>query len=127
MIGVKDPRDRLHHGGWMVKVVSWCLTVNFMFFLPNGYHQLLWYIALFVVSLSATRSESAVSKLLQKNTTLGSMSPVIGTQNQAAGAGQSILITSHGLAWVQFVLFAKDTCRPHGMALMKHHHSAYTL
>ncbi|KAI3867171.1 hypothetical protein C5167_012806 [Papaver somniferum] len=39
MIGVKDqkdPRDRLHHGGWMMKVVSWCLMVIFMFFLPNG-------------------------------------------------------------------------------------------
>ncbi|XP_042498739.1 probable serine incorporator [Macadamia integrifolia] len=39
MIGVKnqkDPRDQLHHGGWMVKVVSWCLLVILMFFLPNG-------------------------------------------------------------------------------------------
>ncbi|KAF6137880.1 hypothetical protein GIB67_014009 [Kingdonia uniflora] len=39
MIGVKnqkDPRDRLHHGGWWVKVVSWCLLVIFTFFLPNG-------------------------------------------------------------------------------------------
>ncbi|KAK9144979.1 hypothetical protein Sjap_004882 [Stephania japonica] len=39
MIGVKnqkDPRDRLHHGGWMMKIVSWCLLVVFMFFLPNG-------------------------------------------------------------------------------------------
>ncbi|XP_058113964.1 uncharacterized protein LOC131256893 isoform X2 [Magnolia sinica] len=38
MIGVrdqKDPRDRLHHGGWMMKVISWCLVVIFMFFLPN--------------------------------------------------------------------------------------------
>lgn len=39
MVGVKDqkdPRDRLHHGGWMMKVVCWCLLVIFMFFLPNG-------------------------------------------------------------------------------------------
>ncbi|KAF9613186.1 hypothetical protein IFM89_005957 [Coptis chinensis] len=39
MVGVKnqkDPRDRLHHGGWMMKVVTWCLLVIFMFFLPNG-------------------------------------------------------------------------------------------
>ncbi|XP_043711314.1 serine incorporator 3-like isoform X2 [Telopea speciosissima] len=39
MIGVKnqkDPRDQLHHGGWMVKIVSWCLLVILMFFLPNG-------------------------------------------------------------------------------------------
>ncbi|KAL5699809.1 hypothetical protein ACHQM5_030660 [Ranunculus cassubicifolius] len=40
MAGVKDqkdPRDRLHHGGWMAKIVSWCLIVIFMFFLPNGF------------------------------------------------------------------------------------------
>ncbi|XP_077214443.1 uncharacterized protein LOC143849331 isoform X2 [Tasmannia lanceolata] len=39
MIGVKDqkdPRDRLHHGGWMAKIFCWCLVVIFMFFLPNG-------------------------------------------------------------------------------------------
>lgn len=38
MIGVKsqkDPRDNIHHGGWMMKVISWCLLVIFMFFLPN--------------------------------------------------------------------------------------------
>lgn len=38
MIGVKnqkDPRDSLHHGGWMMKVISWCLLVILMFFLPN--------------------------------------------------------------------------------------------
>lgn len=38
MIGVKnqkDPRDSLHHGGWMMKVICWCLLVIFMFFLPN--------------------------------------------------------------------------------------------
>ncbi|CAH1419043.1 unnamed protein product [Lactuca virosa] len=31
----KDPRDSLHHGGWMMKVICWCLLVIFMFFLPN--------------------------------------------------------------------------------------------
>eukprot|EP00262_Sarcandra_glabra_P001343 TRINITY_DN113_c0_g1_i2.p1 TRINITY_DN113_c0_g1~~TRINITY_DN113_c0_g1_i2.p1 ORF type:complete len:416 (-),score=35.18 TRINITY_DN113_c0_g1_i2:303-1550(-) len=39
MIGVKDhkdPRDSWHHGGWMMKIVSWCLLVILMFFLPNG-------------------------------------------------------------------------------------------
>ncbi|KAG6666713.1 probable serine incorporator [Carya illinoinensis] len=38
MIGVKnqkDPRDSVHHGGWMMKVISWFLLVIFMFFLPN--------------------------------------------------------------------------------------------
>ncbi|GAB2219979.1 hypothetical protein Droror1_Dr00007620 [Drosera rotundifolia] len=38
MIGVKnqrDPRDSIHHGGWMMKMISWCLVVVFMFFLPN--------------------------------------------------------------------------------------------
>ncbi|XP_068652877.1 uncharacterized protein [Aristolochia californica] len=38
MIGVKDqkdPRDKLHHGGWMAKIVTWCLVVILMFFLPN--------------------------------------------------------------------------------------------
>ncbi|RWW00637.1 hypothetical protein BHE74_00014082 [Ensete ventricosum] len=31
MIGIKDqkdPRDRLHHGGWMPKIVCWCIVVN---------------------------------------------------------------------------------------------------
>lgn len=39
MIGIKnqkDPRDSLHHGGWMMKIISWCLIVILMFFLPNG-------------------------------------------------------------------------------------------
>ncbi|KAF5817110.1 putative serine incorporator/TMS membrane protein [Helianthus annuus] len=39
MVGVKnqrDPRDSLHHGGWMMKVICWCLLVILMFFLPNG-------------------------------------------------------------------------------------------
>lgn len=39
MIGVKnqkDPRDSLHHGGWMMKVICWCILVILMFFLPNG-------------------------------------------------------------------------------------------
>ncbi|RDX73820.1 putative serine incorporator, partial [Mucuna pruriens] len=38
MIGVKtqrDPRDSMHHGGWMMKIICWCLLVIFMFFLPN--------------------------------------------------------------------------------------------
>lgn len=38
MIGVKntkDPRDGMHHGGWMMKIVCWFLLVIFMFFLPN--------------------------------------------------------------------------------------------
>ncbi|KAL2930321.1 Serine incorporator 3 [Bienertia sinuspersici] len=38
MIGVKnqkDPRDSLHHGGWMVKIICWCVLVILMFFLPN--------------------------------------------------------------------------------------------
>ncbi|KAM0066273.1 putative serine incorporator/TMS membrane protein [Helianthus debilis subsp. tardiflorus] len=38
MVGVKnqkDPRDSLHHGGWMMKIICWCLMVIFMFFLPN--------------------------------------------------------------------------------------------
>ncbi|KVH98088.1 TMS membrane protein/tumor differentially expressed protein [Cynara cardunculus var. scolymus] len=38
MVGVKtqkDPRDSLHHGGWMMKVICWCLLVILMFFLPN--------------------------------------------------------------------------------------------
>lgn len=38
MVGVKtqkDPRDGLHHGGWMAKVVCWCILVILMFFVPN--------------------------------------------------------------------------------------------
>ncbi|XP_031131027.1 probable serine incorporator [Ipomoea triloba] len=38
MIGIKnqkDPRDNLHHGGWMMKVICWFLLVIFMFFVPN--------------------------------------------------------------------------------------------
>ncbi|CAI0421026.1 unnamed protein product [Linum tenue] len=38
MAGVKsqkDPRDSLHHGGWMMKIISWFLLVIFMFFVPN--------------------------------------------------------------------------------------------
>ena len=31
----KDPRDSLHHGGWMMKIISWFLLVILMFFLPN--------------------------------------------------------------------------------------------
>ncbi|GER44043.1 serinc-domain containing serine and sphingolipidbiosynthesis protein [Striga asiatica] len=39
MIGVKnqkDPRDGVHHGGWMMKVICWCILVILMFFVPNG-------------------------------------------------------------------------------------------
>ncbi|KAK4719307.1 hypothetical protein R3W88_017645 [Solanum pinnatisectum] len=39
MIGVKsqkDPCDGVHHGGWMMKIICWCVLVIFMFFLPNG-------------------------------------------------------------------------------------------
>ncbi|KAL6497161.1 hypothetical protein OROGR_029090 [Orobanche gracilis] len=39
MIGVKnqkDPRDSVHHGGWMMKVICWCILVVLMFFVPNG-------------------------------------------------------------------------------------------
>ncbi|XP_010929191.1 uncharacterized protein [Elaeis guineensis] len=39
MVGIKDqkdPRDRLHHGGWMAKIVCWCVLVILMFFVPNG-------------------------------------------------------------------------------------------
>ncbi|KAH9605345.1 hypothetical protein KSS87_014283 [Heliosperma pusillum] len=39
MIGVKnqkDPRDGVHHGGWMMKVICWFLLVLLMFFVPNG-------------------------------------------------------------------------------------------
>lgn len=38
MIGVKnqkDPRDSIHHGGWMMKVICWCILVILMFFVPN--------------------------------------------------------------------------------------------
>lgn len=38
MIGVKnqkDPRDGIHHGGWMMKIICWCILVILMFFLPN--------------------------------------------------------------------------------------------
>lgn len=43
MIGVKnqkDPRDSLHHGGWMMKIISWCVLVLLMFFLPNEFISL---------------------------------------------------------------------------------------
>lgn len=39
MIGIKDqkdPRDQLHHGGWMAKIVCWFIVVFLMFFVPNG-------------------------------------------------------------------------------------------
>ncbi|KAG0450171.1 hypothetical protein HPP92_026825 [Vanilla planifolia] len=39
MMGIKnqtDPRDRLHHGGWMAKIFCWSVMVFLMFFLPNG-------------------------------------------------------------------------------------------
>ncbi|CAK9870725.1 unnamed protein product [Sphagnum jensenii] len=39
MIGVKDQRDyrdSWHHGGWMAKLIIWCITVILMFFVPNG-------------------------------------------------------------------------------------------
>jgi hypothetical protein len=39
MVGVKDQRDyrdSWHHGGWMAKLVIWCITVILMFFVPNG-------------------------------------------------------------------------------------------
>jgi len=38
MTGVKtqrDPRDGMHHGGWMMKIICWFLLVIFMFFVPN--------------------------------------------------------------------------------------------
>ena len=38
MVGVKtqrDPRDGMHHGGWMMKIICWFILVIFMFFLPN--------------------------------------------------------------------------------------------
>jgi hypothetical protein len=39
MIGVKDQRDYCdswHHGGWMAKFITWCITIILMFFVPNG-------------------------------------------------------------------------------------------
>lgn len=39
MMGIKnqkDPRDRLHHGGWIAKIFCWCVIVFLMFFVPNG-------------------------------------------------------------------------------------------
>eukprot|EP01018_Ginkgo_biloba_P025609 Gb_06575 [translate_table: standard] len=39
MIGVKnqrDIRDSWHHGGWIVKIISWSLLIILMFFLPNS-------------------------------------------------------------------------------------------
>lgn len=39
MIGVKDQndqRDSWHHGGWMIKFISWVLLIIFAFFMPNG-------------------------------------------------------------------------------------------
>ncbi|CAM8877392.1 unnamed protein product [Rhodiola kirilowii] len=38
MVGVKnqkDPRDTIHHGGWMMKVICWFVLVILVFFLPN--------------------------------------------------------------------------------------------
>ena len=38
MVGVesqKDPRDGLHHGGWMMKVIYWCILVIFILFISN--------------------------------------------------------------------------------------------
>jgi hypothetical protein len=32
----KDPRDKIHHGGWMAKVFCWVVIVFLMFFVPNG-------------------------------------------------------------------------------------------
>lgn len=40
MVGVKsqkDPRDGIHHGGWMMKVICWFILVILMFFLPNEF------------------------------------------------------------------------------------------
>ncbi|XP_072989889.1 uncharacterized protein [Typha latifolia] len=39
MVGIKDqkdPRDGVHHGGWMAKIFCWCVLVFLMFFVPNG-------------------------------------------------------------------------------------------
>ncbi|KAE8689881.1 60S ribosomal protein L13a-4-like [Hibiscus syriacus] len=38
MAGVKtqrDPRDAVHHGGWMMKIICWFILVILMFFVPN--------------------------------------------------------------------------------------------
>jgi hypothetical protein len=32
----KDPRDKVHHGGWMDKIFCWVVIVFLMFFVPNG-------------------------------------------------------------------------------------------
>lgn len=32
----KDPRDKVHHGGWMAKIFCWVVVVFLMFFVPNG-------------------------------------------------------------------------------------------
>lgn len=32
----KDPRDQIHHGGWMAKVFCWFVIIVLMFFVPNG-------------------------------------------------------------------------------------------
>jgi hypothetical protein len=32
----KDPRDKVHHGGWMAKIFCWVVIVFLMFFVPNG-------------------------------------------------------------------------------------------
>ncbi|GJM87219.1 hypothetical protein PR202_ga03153 [Eleusine coracana subsp. coracana] len=32
----KDPRDKIHHGGWMAKIFCWVVIVFLMFFVPNG-------------------------------------------------------------------------------------------
>ncbi|KAH0851058.1 hypothetical protein HID58_095015 [Brassica napus] len=67
------PRDGIHHGGWMMKVICWFILVILMFFVPNevisfyvvllldfvhgwndtwvGYDEQFWYAALLVVSL----------------------------------------------------------------------------
>ncbi|XP_062007804.1 uncharacterized protein LOC133724909 isoform X3 [Rosa rugosa] len=37
MMSQKDPRDSIHHGGWMMKATYWFLLVIFsLFFKPNG-------------------------------------------------------------------------------------------
>jgi Na+/proline symporter len=32
----KDPRDKIHHGGWMAKIFCWAAIVFLMFFVPNS-------------------------------------------------------------------------------------------
>jgi len=32
----KDPRDKIHHGGWMAKIFCSAVIVFLMFFVPNG-------------------------------------------------------------------------------------------